>query len=148
MIAVPTLLKSPTAKLPQRANTFDAGADLYLTEDVTLLQDEVVMVDCEISIALPEGTVGLIFSRSSNAKKHVSLANGVGVIDSGYRGNIKLPLLYTPNIEMPVSTTLSEGERVAQIVVLPVELTQFVEVSTLSPSSDDRGVGGFGSTSQ
>ena len=104
------------------------------------------MVDLEISMSLPSGTVGLVFSRSSNAKKHISLANDVGVIDSNYRGNIKIPLIYTPNIDMPVSTTLEAGERVAQIVVIPILLTEFEGVDQLDPSSDARGDGGFGSS--
>lgn len=138
-------LQSSRAKLPTRANKFDAGADLYLTKDVTLVQGQVKMVDLEISMSLPENHVGLIFNRSSNAKKYIGLANSVGVIDSGYRGNIKLPLIYNPPIELPVSTTLREGDRVAQIVILPVLLEEFEEVELLA-TADSRGDGGFGSS--
>ena len=141
-----TKLLSKQAKLPTRANKGDAGCDLYLTTDVRLLENQVTMVDLEIAIAIPEGCVGLVFNRSSNAKKHIGLANSVGVIDSGYRGPIKLPMVYTPNIDMPVSVTLNEGDRVAQIVVLPIFLPEIIETEDLPPSTDGRDVGGFGST--
>lgn len=142
---IPTKLKSSQAKLPTRANKFDAGADLYLTKDVSLLQDEVKLVDLEISIAIPPGYVGLVFNRSSNAKKHISLANAVGVIDSGYRGNVKIPLIYTPNIDMPLSINLNKGDRVAQMVILPILIEEFIEVLEL-PESDGRDSDGFGSS--
>ena len=142
---VPTQLLSPQSTLPSRANKFDAGADLYLTKDVKLTQGLVTMVDLEISMSLPENTVGLIFNRSSNAKKYISLANAVGVIDSGYRGSIKIPLIYNPPIELPAHTHLEAGDRVVQLVILPVELEEFVETSALV-SIDTRKAGGFGST--
>ena len=142
---IPTKLLSQQSKLPSRANKFDAGADLYLTKDVKLVQGLVTMVDMEISIALPENTVGLIFNRSSNAKRYITLANAVGVIDSGYRGSIKIPLIYNPPVELPYHTHLEAGDRVAQLVILPVMLEEFVEVESLA-TADGRGVGGFGST--
>jgi dUTP pyrophosphatase len=141
---LPILLKHPQAKLPTRAKDGDAGADLYLTEDVTLLQDEVKLVDLGFSTAIPHGFVGLVFSRSSMAKKHITLANSVGVIDAGYRGTVKAPLLYTPNIDMPVSIDLKEGDRISQLVIVPCLLDMFEEVSDLPTSS--RGDAGFGSS--
>lgn len=141
---IPVILKKSQSKLPCRANKYDAGADLYLTEDVRLVQGLVTMVDLEISMALPPNTVGLVFNRSSNAKKYISLANSVGVIDSGYRGSVKIPLIYNPPIELPVYADLKEGDRVAQLVVLPIMLEEFEEVTSLDDS--ERGTDGWGSS--
>lgn len=142
-------LLSKRAKTPTRANKSDAGFDLYIPRDIILYENELNLVDLEISVAVPEGHTGLIFNRSSNSKNHISLANSVGVIDSGYRGSVKLPLIYRPNVEMPVAVQLSEGRRVAQLVVVPIKEYEGIEITEDLPEpADSRGSGGFGSSGE
>lgn len=147
MQSLPTKLKHPKAKLPQRANPTDAGADLYLTGDVTFGEFEVKVVSAGFSLAIPKGYVGLIFPRSSSFKKGIRLANTVGVIDSGYRGDILIPLMYDIDMAEDKASKihLESGERIAQLVIVPALMTEFVEVEEL-PESDGRDEGGFGST--
>ncbi len=125
--------------IPVRAHPTDAGADLRIVEGYILQPKEIWMAPTGIKIKVPTGYAGLIFSRSGFAKLGVTLANSVGVIDSDYRGEIKIPLINHSDIPC----VLEEGTRVAQIVMVPCLLAEF----TLSDLDEtERGEGGFGHT--
>ena len=127
------------AILPTRARPGDAGLDLYAAEDVVFFGNVSRSVPFGFALEIPEGYCGLLFVRSSLATKHgICLANGVGLIDSGYRGELIATLVsrYQCNI--------SKGARVAQLVIMPYCCVDVEVVSELAPS--ERGEGGFGST--
>ena len=128
--------------LPSYAHPGDAGADLHTTVDVTLAPSERALVPTGLSIALPDGYVGLVHPRSGLAARHgVSVVNAPGTIDAGYRGEIKVLLI---NLDPVEPVTLSRGDRIAQLVVQRFERARFVEVGVLPDSR--RGAGGYGST--
>ena len=129
---------SPEAVLPTRAHPDDAGLDLYNLDDVLLEAGAGKVVKTGIALALPAGHVGLVADRSSLGKKGIKTAGGV--IDAGYRGEIHIVLW---NIS-PESIQLKRGERIAQLLILPVATPAVQEVSSLNETS--RGVNGFGST--
>lgn len=127
--------------MPRYANEGDAGFDLRCTEGVTIQPNETVIVGTGIAVEVPDGHVGLCFPRSGMAShRDVSLANCVGVVDAGYRGEVKAPL---HNIGV-VEQVVAEHERVFQMVVIPFDTCEFVEVEELSET--ERGQGGFGSS--
>ena len=129
---------TPDAVLPTRAHADDAGLDLYALEDFQLTPGEGATVRTGVCLALPKQTVGIIADRSSLAKKGIKTAGGV--IDAGYRGEIRVVLW---NISgTPIR--LLRGERIAQLLILPVATPAGKEVFQLSETS--RGDGGFGST--
>lgn len=132
------------AQLPFRATQGSAGADLFacIDADVVVLPQERVLIPTGIAIELDSPEVGaFIFPRSSLSTKFgISLANCVGVIDSDYRGEIKIPVINHSN-EL---YTIHNGERIAQMVILPVVLPTFTEADELSET--ERADGGFGST--
>ena len=129
------------APLPRHAKPGDAGLDLTSMESVDLWPGSGAMVSTGTAIELPEGYVGLVFPRSGLASKHgVTLKNSVGVIDSGYRGVIKAPLYHVG--ERPYHIEM--GERICQLVIVPVETVECVEVDELSET--ERGDSGFGSS--
>lgn len=129
------------APLPRHAKQGDAGMDLTSRETVEIAPQGTVMVGTGVAMEIPEGFVGLVFPRSGLASKRgVSLTNCVGVIDSGYRGEIKAPL-YNAGHETQV---VERGERVCQIAIIPFATCECVEADELS--STERGQGGFGST--
>ena len=129
------------APLPRHAHAGDAGLDLTSTESVDLWPGSGALVSTGTAIELPEGYVGLVFPRSGLASKHgVTLKNSVGVIDSGYRGVIKAPLYHVG--ERPYR--IERGERICQLVIVPVETIECVEVDELGET--DRGASGFGSS--
>ena len=129
------------APLPKHAKPGDAGMDLTTRETVEIAPQGTVMVPSGVSMAIPEGYVGLVFPRSGlSSKRGINLANNVGVIDSGYRGDVTLPL-YNAGHETQV---VERGERVAQIIIVPFATCECVEVGELSET--ERGEGGFGST--
>lgn len=129
------------APLPKHAKPGDAGMDLTARETVTIPPHETVLVGTGVAMEIPEGYVGLVFPRSGMASKRgVNLANCVGVIDSGYRGEIKAPLYNMTRFTQKVM----KGERVCQIAVMPCMTCECIEVDSLSAS--ERGEGGFGST--
>lgn len=133
----------PDAKPPVRANRFDAGLDLCCVEDVELESGEWAAVPTGLQVAIPPGKVGLVFPRSGNAAKFgVNLKNCVGVIDSGYRGELKVLLAN----ESPQVFACKAGERIAQLVIVDCDLTRPEEVDELPAPPDSRGEGGFGST--
>lgn len=127
---------------PHRANSQDAGADLVAAEAVTLAPGERALVRTGTAIALPVGTVGLVAPRSGLATRHgITVVNAPGVIDAGYRGEIKVPLLNTDPAETYV---VRPGDRIAQLLVLPIPTVSFVPVDELPEG--ERGSAGFGSS--
>jgi dUTP pyrophosphatase len=130
---------------PYRAHASDAGADLFSKETHCIYPDDQVMVDTGVSIKIPVGYVGLVFNRSSQGKLRVQIANGTGVIDAGYRGNIKVLLI---NNGLNPYNIIKYETRIAQIVIIPVVLEPFEKWDVSQELWDDteRGTGGFGST--
>ena len=133
----------PRAKLPQYGSVSAAGADLYalLDQSVTLLPGETALLPTGLSAEIPEGYVGLIFARSSlGIKRGLAPANKVGVIDSDYRGEIKVILVNLSHQPF----TIEPGERIAQMVFARCEQATLEAVEALDETQ--RGAGGFGST--
>jgi dUTP diphosphatase len=132
----------PDAVLPERAYAGDAGVDLAACERVELAPGERAIVPTGIAVAIPVGHAGFVLRRSGLAANHgVTVLNGPGLIDSGYRGEIRVILLNTDRRETFI---VEPGTRVAQLVVLPVTAAELVEVDELPQS--ERGEGGFGSS--
>ncbi len=129
--------------LPTYAKEGDAGADLVANENVMLPPaGGRALISTGVAIAIPEGYAGFVQPRSGLAAKHgVTCLNTPGLIDSGYRGELKV-LLVNTDPETPFEVV--KGERIAQLVIQRVESVEFIEVEALSDS--DRGSGGFGST--
>ena len=131
------------AIIPTYGTEFSAGADLYALpgESIAIEPHKTVMIHTGLAMEIPEGYAGLIFARSGLASKRgLAPANKVGVIDSDYRGEIRVVLLNhstQPQIVLP-------GERVAQLIITPVLTPAYEEVEELTDT--DRGIGGFGST--
>ena len=131
------------ARLPTYGSEFAAGADLYacLDADVTIAPAETLLIHTGLAMEIPTGLVGLIYARSGLAsKKGLAPANKVGVIDSDYRGEIMVAL-HNHSTE---PRTISDGERIAQIVFAPYYTAEFNLVDELGDTT--RGTGGFGST--
>lgn len=127
---------------PQYARPGDAGADLLAAEAVTLQPGERALVGTGVRVALPHGTVGMVTPRSGlAARAGLSIVNAPGIIDSGYRGEIKVCLI---NLDPHVPIRINEGDRVAQLVVVPVISAEFMPVDGLDET--ERGAGGYGST--
>ena len=124
--------------LPKRANATDAGADLRSTEKLEIYPGETKVVDTGVAIKIPQGYGGFVFNRSGQGKNGIIVLNGVGVIDSDYRGNIKVALKNISENRYGIEV----GDRIAQLVILPVILCDFVD----SWNDTERGTGGFGST--
>ena len=128
--------------LPRYARPGDAGADLIAAEDVSLEPGDRKLVGTGVRVAIPEGHVGLVTPRSGlAARTGLSIVNAPGVIDSGYRGEIKVCLV---NLDPGVPITLSAGDRVAQLVIMPFVTAEFEPVDGLDDTA--RGAGGYGST--
>jgi dUTP pyrophosphatase len=136
--SVGLLRLSSEATLPTRAHPNDAGLDLYSLEDVLLEPGKGKVTKTGIAIALPSGYVGLVADRSSLAKRGIKTAGGV--IDEGYRGEIHI-VLWNISVD-PIS--LRKGERIAQLLILPVITPAVVEVKSLDETL--RGEKGFGSS--
>ena len=133
----------PNAKLPTYGSPEAAGADLYacLEEPVTIAPGEVFWVPTGVALEVPKGCAGLVYARSSlGTKRGLAPANKVGVIDSDYRGEVKVVLLNHSNVPQSVAP----GERIAQLVITPVLTPAYEEVEDLTDTT--RGTGGFGST--
>ena len=133
----------PNAKIPSYGSASAAGADLYALLDAPLViaAGETVLVHTGVAIALPEGTVGLIFARSGLAtKRGLAPANKVGVIDADYRGEIMVAL----HNHSDKDAVVEPFERIAQLLIMPYITAAFRECDTLDETA--RGVGGFGST--
>ena len=133
---------APAARLPSRATDGDAGLDLYASEPAWLEPGERVSVGTGIALEIPEGHAGLVLPRSGWAARHgIALVNAPGLIDSGYRGEVRVLLLNTDRNE---PFEVSEGDRIAQLLVTPFVPLEPIESERLAESS--RGEGGFGST--
>lgn len=127
--------------LPGRAHPSDAGVDLYAAAAVVLGPGDRVTVPTGVAVAIPEGHAGLVAPRSGLARRYgLGIVNAPGVVDAGYRGEIRV-LLVNHGAE---AISLERGERIAQLVVVPVSALEMVEVEELPPS--ERGARGFGST--
>lgn len=130
------------AVLPSRAHEGDAGLDLYACEAAHLGPGERWSVGTGIAIEIPAGHAGLVLPRSGLAKKHgIALVNSPGLIDSGYRGELRVLLLNTDPAE---TFRIEPGDRIAQLVIAPIALAEPVEATALADSA--RGDGGFGSS--
>lgn len=132
------------ARIPQRATSGSAGLDLCacIDEPVTLEGGDTAVIPTGIAIALPSADYGaFVFPRSGIAVKHgIGLLNSVGVIDSDYRGEIMVGVIN----QVKEAYTIQPGERIAQMVIMPVSMMPVEEVAELDDT--DRGAGGFGST--
>lgn len=126
---------------PHRSNPTDAGADLVAKSLIMLEHSVRTLVPTGVKVAIPEGYVGLLIPRSSLSKQYITMTNSVGVIDSDYRGEIMASLMYKGPQDY---FYLAAGDRIVQLVIVPIILAQFKEVTELNTTS--RGVGGFGST--
>ncbi|MDN3309516.1 dUTP diphosphatase [Microbacterium oryzae] len=130
------------SEAPAYAHAGDAGADLVAAESLTLAPGERALVGTGVRIALPEGYAAFVVPRSGLAAKHgITIVNAPGTVDAGYRGEIKVALLNTDQRE---PYRVDEGDRIAQLIVMPVTRARFIPVDDLSDSA--RGAGGFGST--
>lgn len=133
----------PNAVKPKYAKESDAGMDLVATEIISETPSQITY-GIGLAMEIPDGMVGLIFPRSSIRKTRLQLSNSVGVIDSGYRGELQATFnKITTTIENQ-KNDYKVGDRIAQIIIVPHPIIQIVEVDELSESS--RGIGGFGST--
>lgn len=134
---------NPNAILPTYGSAEAAGADLYacLEQAVTIEPGETAWIPTGLSLEVPKGCAGLIYARSSmGVKRGLAPANKVGVIDSDYRGEIRVVLLNHGK----TAQTVENGERIAQFLITPVLTPAYMEVDELSNTG--RGTGGFGST--
>ena len=133
----------PNAVIPSYAKSGDAGMDLVAT---TIISETLGSITYGLGIALeiPEGFVGLVFPRSSIRKTNLQLSNSVGVIDSGYRGELQATFNKIQGIDNVERENYKVGDRVCQIIIIPYPPIEFNEVSELS--NTERGEGGFGST--
>jgi dUTP pyrophosphatase len=132
------------AKVPARAHAGDAGHDLRSVEEVSLPPGGRALVRTGISLAIPEGYAGLVLPRSGLAMRHgVAPVNTPGLIDSGYRGEVMVPLI---NHDPEVTFRVERGMRVAQLLFVRAEDVTFAEVALLEAATDGRGERGFGSS--
>lgn len=132
----------PSLPLPAYHYPGDAGLDLCVATDASLLPGERAIVGTGVAVAIPPGFVGLATPRSGlAARAGLSLANTPGVIDSGYRGEVKLILV---NLDPHERFEIRRGERIAQLLIMPVASAEIVERDDLSPT--ERGPGGLGSS--
>lgn len=138
---IPFLRLDPELSIPTTAHAGDAGVDLFARVDTDLEPGEWAMVPTGIAVAIPVGYAGLVAPRSGLAARHgISVVNGPGVVDAGYRGEIQAILINHGASRVE----LRRGDRIAQLVIVPVAATELMEVAELPDS--DRGEGGFGST--
>ncbi len=140
---VPVKLLNPRAKLPTYGTAGAAGADLYALTDgpVTIAPGETAKIPTGLAVAIPQGYVGLVFARSGMAcKRGLAPANKVGVIDADYRGEV---MIFLHN-HSPEPQVVEDGDRVAQLMIVPYLTAQFAPAEELEGT--ERGAGGFGST--
>lgn len=141
-ISVPIKRLDPTVELPTYAYEGDAGLDLRSNEDVILAPLERRLISTGLAVAIPEGYAGFVQPRSGMAlKRGLSMANTPGLIDSHYRGELKVVAV---NLDPTAPIKIERGERIAQLVIQKVPVVQLVEVDELDET--DRGAGGFGSS--
>lgn len=142
MIELPIQRLRDDAVVPERAYTGDAGLDLAACERVELAPGARALVGTGLAVAIPDGYAGFVQPRSGLAARHgLTIVNSPGLVDSGYRGELRVVLLNTDARE---SFVVEPGMRIAQLVVLPIPEFDLVEVDELPGS--ERGVRGFGSS--
>jgi len=130
------------ARLPTRAYPGDAGLDLYAVEPGRLVPGERASIRTGVAVEIPDGQAGLVLPRSGLAAKHgIAVVNAPGLIDPGYRGEVRVLLL---NTDRSAPFEIAPGDRIAQLVLVRVETPAVVEVDELALS--ERGAGGFGSS--
>lgn len=142
------------AVIPKYAKDGDAGLDLIAVSDILVKENGVGIMKTGLSVEIPKGYVGYLFPRSSISKQGVRLSNSVGVIDSGYRGEIMMQFdptvvnmgiaLAYPDKSIISSPPYKKGDKIGQLIIMPYPQIEFEEVQELSDT--DRGDGGFGST--
>jgi dUTP pyrophosphatase len=133
---------SEAATTPTRAHDSDAGLDLYAAEPVRIGPGQRVSVGTGLAVAIPEGLAGLVLPRSGLALKHgIALVNSPGLIDPGYRGEVRVLLL---NTDATAEFRIAPGDRIAQLLLVPVAFASPEQSDSLDPSA--RGQAGFGST--
>ena len=138
VVTIPILAETA----PVYAHHDDAGADLRASEAVVIAPGERALVGTGVSIALPEGYAAFVVPRSGLAAKHgITVLNSPGTVDAGYRGEIKVTLL---NTDLNQTFSIEPGDRIAQVIIMPVSRAVFVPVDELPDSV--RGTNGFGST--
>ena len=142
MIELPVRRLREDAVVPERAYAGDAGLDLAACDRLELGPGERAVVGTGLAVAIPDGHAGFVQPRSGLAARHgLSVVNAPGLIDSGYRGEIRVVLL---NTDLREAFVVEPGMRIAQLVVLPVPELELVETDELPES--ERGVRGFGSS--
>jgi dUTP pyrophosphatase len=142
LIELPIQRLRENAVVPARAYSGDAGLDLAACEQVELGPGERALVGTGLAVAIPEGYAGFVQPRSGLAARHgLTVVNSPGLVDSGYRGELRVVLLNTDTSEAFV---VEPGMRIAQLVVLPIPELELIEVDELPTS--ERGVRGFGSS--
>jgi dUTP pyrophosphatase len=133
---------SEKATLPTRAHDNDAGLDLYAAESARIVPGARVSVGTGLAVAVPEGLAGLVLPRSGLALKHgVTLVNSPGLIDAGYRGEVRIVLL---NTDQTIDFHCTPGDRIAQLLLVPIATASPIQADALDEST--RGSGGFGSS--
>jgi dUTP pyrophosphatase len=133
---------SEKATLPTRAHDSDAGLDLYAAESARIVPGARVSVGTGLAVAVPEGLAGLVLPRSGLALKHgVTLVNSPGLIDPGYRGEVRIVLL---NTDQTIDFKCTPGDRIAQLLLVPIATASPTKADALEDSL--RGAGGFGSS--
>jgi dUTP pyrophosphatase len=141
-VQLPVLKLKDEAIAPTRAHAGDAGLDLYACESAHLGPGERWGVGTGVAVEIPEGHAGLVLPRSGLAREHgITLVNSPGLIDAGYRGELRVLLMNTDPAEI---FRVEPGDRIAQLVITPIALAEPVETSALGDSA--RGEGGFGSS--
>jgi dUTP pyrophosphatase len=129
----------PDAKIPSYAYAGDAGLDLYVAEDLVIKKGERKSIPLGIAIEIPDGYVGILFDKSGLSHKHGLKSYG-GIIDSGYRGEIHVGMMNLSDTDYE----FKKGDKVIQILIMPVLHAEVTEVQELTDS--DRGTGAFGSS--
>jgi dUTP pyrophosphatase len=141
-VELPVAKIKDNATLPSRAHAGDAGLDLYACEAAHIGPGERWGIGTGIAVEIPEGHAGLVLPRSGIAREHgISLVNAPGLIDSGYRGEVRVLLLNTDPAE---TFRVEPGDRIAQLLIAPFALAEPVAAEALGESA--RGAGGFGSS--
>lgn len=127
--------------LPVKAHTYDAGYDLKARKETSVFPQDTEFIPTGVCVEIPAGYVGLLFPRSSISKTPLRMANSVGVIDSGFTGEIKIPLYNTSEVEIK---DIEQYDKIAQLVIVPCMSFELEPVDELEDT--ERGEGGFGST--
>jgi len=141
-VELPVAKLKDEAILPTRAHEGDAGLDLYACEAAHIGPGERWSVGTGVGVEIPDGHAGLVLPRSGLAKKHgIALVNAPGLIDAGYRGELRVLLLNTDPAE---TFKVEPGDRIAQLVIVPIAPAEPAETETLAETT--RGDGGFGSS--